>query len=230
VKKPKPQLAPAEDLLAEIPVVVKPPTVEPLSDDWLEDFTFDDKNTGVGDDGGQFEFGTFEEDNPFTDNQPTENENDTKKDDHLETSDMWITQLTKLDNPLQPIEKPKEKLKKGKSMADMQSKKKDLTEKFDDNFLKTINAGLSGQPDSVQITQPPQVNDPLFDNNKSSGLGNPNQPNVVVPNSGQMLNFNDPFTSLGGKPTNQYATNNGPVPATYQKPAKNDPFSTLNWK
>jgi len=229
-------LAPVEDLLAEIPVVSNP--VEPLSDDWLDDFAFDDKNSGIGDDGGQFEFAAFDDDNPFTDNQPTENENenenDTKKDD-LDTSETLVTQLIKLDDPLQTIEKPKEKInKKGQTMAAMQSKQTGLTGKFDDNFLQTINAGLNKQPTPVQNSQPPQTNDLLSFNNKPSGLGNPNQPNpfsrnnVVTP--APMFNLNDPFMVLGGPQMKPNTANNGPIPATYQKPAKNDPFTSLSWK
>ncbi|ETO36629.1 hypothetical protein RFI_00433, partial [Reticulomyxa filosa] len=254
IKKPKQQLAPAEDLLSDITVISKPQTGTILSDDWLDDFATYNKDgaNNIGEDGGKFGFADWDDDdNLFPDEeQPT---NETKQDDDS-NSDAWMTQLTKLDNPLQPLEKPQKKIdKKGKTMSQMQSKQNiDLTSfsifvylksnsaftlfhsncclyslsiaKFDHEFLQTINTGLNGQSAPLQNTQP-----------LPTGLVYPVQPSVVYVPSG--INPTpvqaapaDPFLGLGVSQfnsSNNNNNNNGPIPATYQKPQARDPFDRI---
>jgi len=227
VKKPKVQQAPTEDLLGDFNFTSTTQTGDNgASDDWLNGFAVDDKqfqNGGRGDDGGQFGFGSSDEQND-------EPEKEKPNEEEPDNSDAWLTQVTGMDDPLQGVEKPQKKVnKKGKTMAQMQTKN-DLAGKFDDNFLQSINSGLTGQPTSTQNNQSFN-NDPfLFNNtttttttNNSSGFYQPQPTNPTYTTT------NDPFRGLAGQ--NAYTNNpNGPIPATYQKADKNDPFSTLSWK
>jgi len=211
------------------------------SDHWLDEFAVDEQqfeDSGRGEDGGQFGF----DDNPVFDEDENQNEIQTK--DDLDESDAWMTKLTQMDNPLQGVPKAQKKInKKGKSMAQMQSKQPDLTGTFDDNFLKTINAGLTGQTISTPQQQTIQPNQPLYGSGSDpfSTFGNaaPNQPlsgynhqaqsnvfygNNMMGSTPMRQTNNDPFFSLASQ------ANKGPVPATYQKPERGDPFSNLNWK
>jgi len=94
----------------------------------------------------------------------------------------------------------------------MQSKQKDLIDPFDENFLQTINAGLTGQP-----------NDPL---QKTVLQHSQTQPNLFSGNN----TSNSMFYANKGSQKNVYKNDGGPIPATYQKPGRSDPFNNLNWK
>jgi len=219
VKKPKAQMAPTEDLLGGDFNFTSNNQTDLASDDWLNGFVVDDKqfqNGGRGDDGGQFGFGASDEQNI-----DEETEKEKTKEKESDNSDAWLTQVTQMDDPLQGVEKPQKKVnKKGKTMAQMQTKN-DLAGTFDDGFLNTINSGLSTQSTSKQTTQ--QVNnDPLFNNTNNSGFS--------TNSTSTFTTGNDPFRGLGGQTTTYNNNPNGPIPATYQKSEKNDPFSSLSWK
>ncbi|ETO13895.1 hypothetical protein RFI_23474, partial [Reticulomyxa filosa] len=233
---------------------------------------------GASEDGGQFEFGAFDDtDSFFNDNAP---QKETKKEENTDNSDTWMTQLTQVDDPLQPIEKPQKKVNKGgQTMSQMQSNELGLfclfgcslsnkhillllrvhnlfallfiwitTGTFDNNFLQTINSGLTGQQATsvdpfstgqlfttgATVQQVTPVDPFLAYSNPFAQptRGNPNQSNSTFGATTNPIQTyptsNDPFNGLGTNQSNPYANTTGPVPATYQNP-DNDPFSDLNW-
>jgi len=257
-KKPKEQMAPTEDLLGDV-FISAPKTTQTnaSSDDWLEEFNVEEDG-GAAEDGGKFGFADFEDENALFDNN--ENKNEKQTEDSVDKTDEWMTKLTHMDDPLQELEKPQQKVnKKGKkkTMNQLQSKQKDFTGTFDDSFLQTINAGLTGQTTSTQpTTQSNLSEDPFFrfdstQPTQSTQAATINfaayvNPGVSQPgpsygyatqptpfygdNSMGSAPSNDPFSTLISQRPNAYSNRTGPVPATYQKPERSDPFSDLNWK